>query len=282
MIDMAPDAIIQRTIQVTLRLLAVMAPSAAASLTWRLFCTPFVASQPTPSQQQTLAQAKAFSVAFGRHSLNCYRWGSGPTLLAVHGWGGRAHVFGDLIPDLVNAGYSVVSFDAPGHYRLGQKTNMLEYSSAVRAVCRDIGPVVGLMGHSFGAFTSAYSAGYLPDLKALALIGAPDRLHYILDYAGQLMFAPRSVMQKVEKRIEKLSGEPVERHATRHYLERNELPKLVIHDTDDREIPVEHARAMATSLNADFLETSGYGHHRILHSPDVGRRLTDFFDRHIA
>ena len=117
-----------------------------------------------------LSKASPFQVAFGRRKLDGFRWGEDhhPTLLAVHGWGGRAHVFGDLVGPLLANGFSVVSFNAPGHYRMGQKTNMLEYSSAIRAVARELPSVDGLFGHSFGAFTSAYTASKLQNVKAVS------------------------------------------------------------------------------------------------------------------
>ena len=269
----------QGLVKLALRLAAAVAPSLAVNFTWRVFCTPLVASRPTPSQGEVLSQALAFKVNFGRHKLRCYRWGEAhrPTLLAVHGWGGRAHVFGDLIAPLLRAGFSVVSFDAPGHARRGQRTNMLEYSSAIRAVCRELGHVQGIMGHSFGAFTSAYTASKLPDLKAVALIGAPDRLEFILNYAGEMLSAPQHIMRKLEGRIEKLSGEPMEAHCTVKYLKDLSLNKLIIHDTDDRDVPVERARRLAQNLTAAYQETQGLGHHRILHSQDVGERLARFF-----
>ena len=269
----------QGLVKFALRLAAAVAPSLAANFTWRVFCTPLVASRPTHSQGEMLSQALPFQVEFGRHKLRCYRWGATdrPTLLAVHGWGGRAHVFGDLIEPLLKAGFSIVSFDAPGHAKRGQRTNMLEYSSAIRTVCREIGQVQGLLGHSFGAFTSAYTASKLSDLKAVALIGAPDRLEFILNYAGEMLDAPQHIMRKLEGRIEKLSGEPLEAHCTVKYLKSLTLKTLVVHDAEDRDVPVERARRLAQELEAAYHETQGLGHHRILHSQDVGDRLARFF-----
>jgi pimeloyl-ACP methyl ester carboxylesterase len=273
----------QKIVQSALRLTSTVAPSVAASLTWRLFCTPLWASQPTPSQSRTLAEAFHFQVAFGRQSLDCYRWGDAtrPTLLAIHGWGGRAHVFGDMLEPLLENGFSVVSFNAPGHYRLGQKTNMLEYSSAIRNVVRELERVDGIFGHSFGAFTSAYTAPKLDGVKALALIGAPDRLDFMLDYARQLMNAPKHILRNLEGRIEKLSGEPVKDHAAHLYLAGQDIPKLVVHDTKDRDVPIARAVEMAEHLDAEFFQTEGYGHHRILQSQEVAQKLASFFSRHI-
>lgn len=258
-----------------------LAPNVTSNLLWRLFCTPLVASKPTPSQAAQLARAERLEVPFGHKKLTVYRWpGNGPVLLAVHGWGGRAHVFGDLIPRLCEH-FTVISFDAPGHGRLGQRTNMMEYSSAIRAVCRNAGPVKALLGHSFGAFTAAYTASKLPDLEALALVGAPDRLEYMLDYAQKALSAPDHIRRHLEKRIEKLSGEPVTEHSTTAYLQRVDCSILFVHDHDDREVPVVRAKSMAARTNAELLLTKGYGHHRILTAQEVAEGLSDFFCRQV-
>lgn len=273
----------KRLLQTAIHVSSYVAPALTVKFIWALFNTPLVASKPTASQAEQLAKAKLGKVTFGQSELTTYRWGeNGPTILALHGWGGRAHVFGDLIPALLEAGFSVVSFDAPGHARLGQRTNMMEYSSAVRAVARDIGPVWGLVGHSFGAFTAAYTAPKLAHLKALALIGTPDRLDFLLEYARQIMDAPEHIWERLGHRIEKLSGEPVEDHATSLYLRAQNLPKIVIHDTDDKEVPIQLAREMASQLQAEIFETSGFGHHRILHSTAVAEKLSDFFKRELS
>lgn len=190
-------------------------------------------------------------------------------------------MFGDLLEPILEKGFSVVAFNAPGHYRLGQKTNMLEYSSAIRSVAREIGQVDGLLGHSFGAYTSAYTAPKLPDVKALAMIGAPDRLDFMLDYARRLMDAPPHIVRNLEGRIEELSGEPVHDHATHLYLSDWDRPKLVVHDTEDRDVPVVRAREMAALLAADYFETRGFGHHRILQSQEVAQELASFFEAHV-
>ena len=259
--------------------LSHLAPTFVAQLAWVLFCTPLVASRPTESQARQLSLAQKRPIRFGRRHLNVYTWGdTGPIILAAHGWGGRAHVFGDLIPTLVSTGFRVVSFDAPGHRRLGQRTNMLEYSSAIRLVARRIGPVLGIIGHSFGAYTVAYTAPLLPDIEGVALIGAPDRLDFMLDYAQEMLTLPNLIMESLERRIEKLSGMPVEEHSVKAYLKGSTFPKLLIHDTDDKDVPVERARNLVDQIDASYEETTGFGHHRILQSEVVATKLAKFFN----
>ena len=42
-----------------------------------------------------------------------YSWGSGPTVLLVHGWEGRGSQLSAFAPALVKAGFRVVAVDMP-------------------------------------------------------------------------------------------------------------------------------------------------------------------------
>lgn len=259
-----------------------MNPHLAGRMAWTLFCTPFKASKPTPLQADVLSQAQVSIQRFGDRRLKVYRWGQeGPAVLMVHGWGGRAHVFGQFVTELRARGMSVIAFDGPAHNGRGGRTNLLEYSSALKHVARGFGPVRGLVGHSFGAMTAALSAAELDDLKGLALIGAPDSLDFVLGRAQQIMNAPGQVMDYIYGRVEKLSGRPVSSHSTSQYLGNSPTPLLVVHDRDDKEIPFPLARAMASRLEADFMETEGLGHHRILNCPEVAARVADFMQQRL-
>lgn len=262
---------------------ARVTPRLAGRVGWTLFCTPFKASKPTSLQKAVLNQAQVSSQRFGDRRLKVYRWGEeGPVVLMVHGWGGRAHVFGQMVLELRARGMSVVAFDGPAHNGRGGRTNMLEYASALKQVARGFGPVRGMVGHSFGAMTAAFSAKDLEKLQGLALIGAPDTLEFVLGRAQQLMNVPGPVMDYIYGRVEKLSGRPVSSHATSLYLDASPTPLLLVHDHDDKEIPFPLARSMAARLEAEFMATEGLGHHRILNCPQVATRVAEFLEARLV
>ena len=61
---------------------------------------------------------------------------------------------------------------------------------------------------------------------------------------------------------------------------RLELPLLVIHDRDDREVPwVDGASIADASPRASLLSTEGLGHRRILRDPKVIEAAIAFLDR---
>src|SRR5690349_8837393 len=55
----------------------------------------------------------AFEVESEGHVVRGHRWGSGPVVYLVHGWGGNETQLARFVPPLLAAGFSVVTHDAP-------------------------------------------------------------------------------------------------------------------------------------------------------------------------
>jgi hypothetical protein len=54
---------------------------------------------------------------------------------------------------------------------------------------------------------------------------------------------------------------------------------LVVHDTNDLEVPVSHGRVIAAAWpGGELLETEGLGHRKVLHAPEVVSRATSFLE----
>ena len=69
--------------------------------------------------------------------------------------GSRGLRFSSLIDPLVKSGYRVVAFDAPAHGRSsGSHVDLMDHADAIMAVTGKIGPVYGIIAHSFGAVPS--------------------------------------------------------------------------------------------------------------------------------
>ncbi|MGE0489806.1 MAG: alpha/beta fold hydrolase [Vulcanimicrobiota bacterium] len=260
-----------------LRLVSRIAPARGGKIAWTLFCTPYPLAQATSEQQRVLDQARRHQLAFGERLLDVYRWpNQGPRVLLMHGWGGKACSFARMAEVLHGAGLEVIAFDGPGHQKPFSRTNLLECSSALRKLARELGPIHTLVGHSFGALTSAHAAGCLDELQGLVMIGGPQRLDWVLGDAQAKLDAPQPSMDFIYRRIEKLSGRPVVEHTTADYLQAARVRTLIVHDTQDKEVPFAPAEQQAQALGADFLATSGWGHRRILNAPEVAHRIATF------
>src|SRR5207247_1512114 len=85
-------------------------------------------------------------------SIAAWRWGSGPTVLLVHGWEGRGSQLGAFVEPLVAAGMSVVAFDAPGHGDSpDHRLYLTDLADCIADVIATVGPVHAIVAHSFGA-----------------------------------------------------------------------------------------------------------------------------------
>src|SRR6185369_17615122 len=78
------------------------------------------------------------------------------TALIVHGWSSRAARFALLAGALVDRGWRVLAFDAPGHgLSSGRSSSLPQVMAALDAVVTELGPVQALVGHSMGALAIA-------------------------------------------------------------------------------------------------------------------------------
>ena len=106
----------------------------------------------TRHERETLSRGRFRRVRVGPHRVGTWRWGEGPAVLLVHGWGGHAGRLSRFVRPLTEAGFSVVAFDAPGHSSSdGKLCDLADFVRALRAVARDYGGVAAVIGHSLGA-----------------------------------------------------------------------------------------------------------------------------------
>ena len=95
-------------------------------------------------------------------TLALQRWGNGPLVVLVHGWNGRGSQLGGFVAPLVQAGFQVVAFDAPGHGgSAGSSSSLLEFADAFDAVVDAakpfFQPLAGVIAHSMGGAAVTYA-----------------------------------------------------------------------------------------------------------------------------
>jgi len=77
--------------------------------------------------------------------------------------------------------------------------------------------------------------------------------------------------------VERHVGRPAADFDVRHIAGKVALPLLLIHDQDDRRVPVvEAARAAHVLVGAELMVTHGLGHNRLLADPTVVTAIVDF------
>jgi pimeloyl-ACP methyl ester carboxylesterase len=192
-------------------------------------------------------------------------------VLLVHGWGGRGAQLGALVGPLVARGFSVVTFDAPGHGASDAGTvTMPEITAAIRAVADSRGPLAALVAHSGGATAAVRALWEGLDTGAVVLIGpAADLVTPALRFSETFGFS-RDVRERMHRRIEARVGRSWSVFDAIELAPSLTPPVLVIHDRGDAEIPWQHGAAIARAWRrSEMLMTEGLGHRRILRDPDV-------------
>lgn len=214
--------------------------------------------------------------------LAVYRWGAGPVIVFVHGWSGRATQAGAFVGPLTAAGYCVLAFDAPAHGNTpGRRTNILEFTAALRAIAAAYGPLHGAITHSFGGMALAYALRHGLVLGRAVCIGAPARLEFLVERFARSLALPEPVLNELRRRLERRFAEDVwEAMSTDSNARMLNVPALIVHDRDDREVPVRQGELIAEAWpGAQWLATRGLGHRRILRDAATVQAVVDFIGR---
>ncbi len=252
------------------RALSALAPALATRRAVRLFTTPPRVRRPS-AEVDLLATARARPMQVGERRIETWVWGAGPSVLLVHGWGGRGAQLGALVGPLVARGFSVVTFDAPGHgaSEAGRIT-IPEMTSSIRAVAESRGPLAALVAHSVGATAAVRTLWEGLDAAAVVLVGPPaDLVTPALRFTETFGFS-REVRERMHRQIEERAGRSWSVFDAVELAPALTPPLLVIHDRGDAEVPWQHGAAIARAWRgSEMLMTEGLGHQRILRDPDV-------------
>jgi len=223
-----------------------------------------------------LATATPSSIA----GMKAWSWGDGPAVLLVHGWNGRATQLGGFVEPLVARGYRVVAFDAFGHGESpGSSMSLPELASYVRQVSDELGGLYGVIAHSMGgaATTLALSNGL--QLERAVFVSPPSDPRVFLQIFSDALAISDDVRARLKERVERRIGISMESMRGNVIAPSMRVPLLVIHDRDDKEVPVESGRSIAdTWPNAELILTEGLGHQRILRAEPVTNVAVSFID----
>jgi pimeloyl-ACP methyl ester carboxylesterase len=253
-----------------------ISPLLGGAVAERIFFTP-----PRPRRAQSeraLSGGRRFEVRVERRRIAAWRWGSGPAVILLHGWGGRAAQLTSFVSPLVERGFSVVAFDAPAHgVSGGTVCSAPEFAAALRAVVDRVGGAHAIVAHSLGAAAVVLAIRHGLDCERLVFLGpAADPPAWIEPFARRLGITPR-VLAAMQERSERRIGVRWDELAIPRQAAGVRLPLLVIHDRDDAEVPWTDGSTIAASWpGARLVTTSGLGHYRLLRDPQTVGETVSF------
>jgi pimeloyl-ACP methyl ester carboxylesterase len=251
------------------------------SLAEHMFITPRRHARPA-REVEVLASARRFELDVTLRSprwsarpsrrLAAWRWGFGPTVLLVHGWEGRGSQLGAFVGPLVEAGLSVVAFDAVGHGDSpDHRLYLTDLADCVADAATSVGPLHAIVAHSFGAAAVllAHTRGGVEAPRNVLVspnVVVADAVHRF----AQVLALDDADRVALERRIGEHAGISLEALGLERLTAARDAALLVIHDRSDREVPFGQAERLAAAWpNAQLHVTDGLGHRRILRDRDV-------------
>lgn len=253
-------------------------PGITLDQAWEAFFT-VPKAEFSESARKLLDSAKNYTIPFGDIALAASEWGTGETILLVHGWGGHRAQLGAFVEPLVKAGFRVVSFDGPAHGETkGEQTNLFEYRKALLKVAEIEGPVKAVLAHSLGALVNMMALDAGLDVEKVVQFGsllsgddAVNRFHYMVKSSRKVH------VDFKEKMVEKL-GPTLWEDVSGEALTRNlDVPALLIHDEDDEITPLSDSTALAnTWSSSELVTTKGLSHRSVLRDAGVVKQVVDF------
>ncbi|HET9425664.1 MAG TPA: alpha/beta fold hydrolase [Gemmatimonadaceae bacterium] len=291
-IVLAPDAVAAKSptgvavsgLRLGFRALSAVAPGIAARAAARLWFMP-----PRPKvradAREFLATGKRSTVVVDDRPVATWRWGSGPPVVLMHGWGGYGAQMRSFVEPLVRSGHEAVIFDAPAHGDSGpgqlgsRQTTLFEFARVLDALGTERGELAGIIAHSGGATAAAW-----------ALLSARWRARSLV------MIAPMGSPSAYRKMFHDALGlnEEVHRRFTEYTARRLGFdwadlevpgmaaraatpPLLVVHDREDVETSWDESAAIVEAWPESLLHTTtGLGHRRVLRDPGVIETVTSF------
>lgn len=258
------------------RALAWMAPEWTQAQVTARFVTPQRPRAPF-GPEVAGPNARRFTLEDNGFTLTAWEWGSGPTVLLVHGWSGHAGQMGEMVLPLLEAGFQVVAFDLPGHgSSTGTQVTVLDLMEAVLAVARRFRPVHGVVAHSLGATATALALSRGLELERAVLIAPPVEVpHFARRFALNAGLPAAQVSGVLELLRQKVGL--LEHLDLRRLAPAMRTPLLLMHDPNDREVPFEHSRGLSSAWPSARLEAlRGLGHYRALRDPGAIATAVDF------
>jgi pimeloyl-ACP methyl ester carboxylesterase len=269
-----------RIFRPALRALAWAAPPLAVRAAAALFRTP-PRHQTSAAERQLLATGRRGRLRAGKNQVATWEWGEGPTMLLVHGWGSRGARLGSFVEPLVSSGYSVITFDAPGHGESsGRLSSLPQFVAALRAIAKTRESIHGLVAHSMGSAAAALAMtrGLEAD-RVVFLAPAANPAAYTKYFAEALGIPPR-IRIGMEQLFERQFGFRWEEFNVTQGVRSLTTPLLVFHDREDREVAWTDGESLARAWpGAELVTTQGLGHTKIVHDPDIVRQAVEFLVR---
>ncbi len=223
-------------------------------------------------------QAKEFELSISKQKVIAYSWGKGPLVLLCHGWSGWAGQMGEFVEPLLAKGFRVVAFDGPAHGRSsGKRTTQIDFVECVRNIEKRYGPIVAMVGHSFGGVCTLMALKEGIKIPKAVIIGTPASLPEMIEETRKKFNVSEKTISIIPQNIKHRTGKDYHEFSAEHIAQFVNIPILVIHDKDDVDVSFENAHTLSNIIKqSSLLITNGKGHRRILRDSEVIQKVVEY------
>lgn len=246
----------------------------------KLFTTPLKHSIPKREWEMDLkSKQKLLTIPKINKQVVVYEYGKSPKkVLLVHGWSGRGTQLVKIADELLKAGYSTISFDAPGHGKSpGNNSIMVDFIASIHEINKQYGPFDAAIGHSLGGMSVLNATKQGLQLKNASIIGSGDIVQDIIDDFISKLQLPSKYAVLLREYFEKKYGGKMSDYSAFKAAQEITIPVLVVHDNQDYEVPVTAGQHIYKYLSkGELMLTDGLGHRKILGDDDVVTKVVNF------
>lgn len=274
------DTRVPKIIVLTGQILYRISPYFAEKFARNLFVTPIKHKIPKREfQMESESIQTKLLVPEIQKEIVVYSYGnSNKKILLVHGWSGRGTQLVKIADAFLENGYSIISFDAPAHGKSGTKTTlMLEFIESILEVEKKYGPFEFAVGHSLGGMSILNAVKKGLQVKKAVVIGSGNSVVNIVNTFVEKIGLPSKVSVLMRKSFEKKYQFDMESFSAYVAAKEVKIPVLVMHDSDDEDIPVSEAHHLASNLvDHELFITKQLGHRKILGDAHVIQKIVEF------
>ena len=235
--------------------------------------------QTNSEEKECQEKGRPFKVLLptSRKEVKCWKWGTGPSIIFVHGWAGCGIQFHKFIPQIVEAGFSAVVFDYPSHGESDSSmTNSFEVYESLEAILKLLDSVHAIVGHSFGC-GFALAGVHTFKINKAVLIG--PQFNTVADFERwkSELGIKKEFFDKIICDLETKYERTLQDLSPSEIAKKVKAPVLLFHDKEDKTVRIENSQELVRDLDQGRLkETEGLGHSRILTDEDTVKEAIKF------
>lgn len=271
---------VPRYIKNTSKVLQTLNKNMAAAFALKLFETPIKYKMPKREQKMYEVSHKSkLTLPESGKGIVVYENKFGPKkVLLVHGWNGRGTQLVSIAKAFKELNYTIISFDAPGHGKSTKTAaNMKHFIEAVFELDKKYNGFDVMIGHSLGGMSVINSLGRGLQTDKAVIIGSGNTTKAITEDFLVTIGMKQKLTPILINLFERKYNDKMTNYDVADQALKVNVPVLIIHDKNDKDVPFTAAEAISKSLeNNELLITTGLGHRKILGDEKVIEKIVQF------